>query len=343
MHRFSKYWLFQLIGWLCFALINVYIAILTNELSKQVLIINLLISVFGLLLSHLFRNYILKNKLYSFATEKLLGTVAIAIMLLSIVYNLLYYVSLYFLYEHTLFILKPYSFIGSFVSVYFLFSVWSIIYFSWTYVENNRRNLIERLKMESAMKDLELKTIRSNLQPHFIFNSLNSIRALIDENPELARKAITRISNILRSSITKQEITDTLENELTLVDDYLALEKIRFEERLTFKKNISPSALSIQVPTMMLQTLVENAIKHGISMLEQGGMIAIQASYEHTLLQLEISNTGSLDTDKKHADSLGFGLNSTRQRLKLIYHNNASFDMVEKNNMVHVRIKIKTI
>ncbi|GBL35795.1 uncharacterized sensor-like histidine kinase SAV0224 [Filimonas sp.] len=159
-----------------------------------------------------------------------------AITLLSVVYNVLYYVCIYFLYEESIFKLAPSSFLGSFVSVFFLFSLWSIIYFAWTYVESNRRNLIERLKMESAMKDLELKTIRSNLQPHFIFNALNSIRALIDEDPELARKAITRISNILRSSITKQEVTDTLENELTLVNDYLALEKIRSKNALRSAK-----------------------------------------------------------------------------------------------------------
>jgi len=342
MPRISKYWLFQVIGWLCFAFINIYIAILTEELTREVVIINLLVSLIGLLLSHVFRNYILKHKLYTLDTEKLLATVTISIALLSLVYNILYYGALYFLYEESIFKLKPASLLGSFVSVFFLFSVWSIIYFAWTYIENNRRNLIERLKMESTMKDLELRTIRSNLQPHFIFNSLNSIRALIDENPELARKAITRISNILRSSITKQETTDTLENELTLVTDYLALEKIRFEERLTFSKDISSSSLPLQVPTMMLQTLVENAIKHGISKLEKGGTIHISSSYENELLTLEVVNSGTLDIDNKHEDSLGFGLNATRQRLKILYDTNASFDIFEKNKQVHVLLKIKT-
>lgn len=97
--------------------------------------------------------------------------------------------------------------------------------------------------MEASVKDLEIRTIRSNLQPHFIFNSLNSIRALIDENPELARNAITQISNILRNSITNQEITDSLENELKLVNDYLALEKIRFEERLQYQQKYIPQHL----------------------------------------------------------------------------------------------------
>jgi two-component system LytT family sensor kinase len=342
MLRFSKYWLFQSFGWLSFAFLNIYIAALLNELTKDVLIVNILISVIGFILSHQFRNYILKHKLSSLGTEKLLITLAVAISILSIIYNLIYYLCLYFLYYDTVFSVSASTVFGSFVSVFFLFSVWSIIYFAWTYIETNRSNLIERLKMESSLKDLELKTIRSNLQPHFIFNSLNSIRALIDENPELARKAITHISNILRSSITQQDITDTLENELTLVGDYLALEKIRFEERLNFSKEISASSLPIHVPTMMLQTIVENAIKHGISKLEKGGRIHIEASYNQPILQLEVINTGTLNLDEKNDNSLGFGLNSTKQRLKLIYNNDASFNIFEKDNMVHVLIKIKT-
>ena len=342
MPHISKYWLFQIIGWSCFAFINIYIAILTEELSKEVLVMNFLVSGIGITLSHFYRNYIIRFQLTHLKTEKLLVTVLMAITILSILYNIIYYACLYLMYDNSVFKLKTSTFLGSFVSVFFLFSVWSILYFAWTYIERNRRNFIQQLKMESSMKDLELKTIRSNLQPHFIFNSLNSIRALIDENPEQARKAITRISNILRNSITKQESTDTLENELTLVDDYLSLEKIRFEERLSFSKEIDPASQQIQVPTMMLQTLVENAIKHGISKLEQGGHIHIKTTYQNELLQIEVSNSGYLDVTEQQENSLGFGLNSTRQRLKLLYTEQPSFDIFEKDHMVHVLIKIKT-
>lgn len=342
MPQISKYWLFQLIGWLCFAIFNTYVAILTEELNVRILLINLLISTIGLILSHLFRNFILKHKLPEMDTEKLLITVTIGILLLSVVYNICYYICLYVVYENSVFKLKPSEFLGSFVAVFFLYSIWSIIYFAWTHVENTRRNLIERLKMESTMKDLELRTLRSNLQPHFIFNSLNSIRALIDENPELARKAITSISNILRNSITKQDTTDTLENELTMVYDYLALEKIRFEERLTYHKNIDAASLSIQVPTMMLQTLVENAIKHGISKLEAGGTIYIKTNVIGENLHIEIINTGSLDNSHKNENSLGFGIQSTKQRLQILYNNNAKFSITEKDHNVHVHIQIKT-
>lgn len=339
--RISKYWLFQLTGWLGFTLFNLYIATLTAEFNRDILITNLLISLIGFSLSHLFRNVILKYHLNNFPTEKLLLSVCLGILVLSVCYTVLYYCCLYLVYDTSVFSLGSSEYIGSFISIFFLFSIWSIIYFAWTYVETNRRNLIDKLRMESSVKDLELRTLRSNLQPHFLFNSLNSIRALIDENPEQARKAITRISNILRKSITVQESTDTLENELRVVDDYMALEKIRFEERLTFHKEIDPNTLPLMVPAMMIQTLAENAIKHGIAKLEQGGEVRIKTSLRKDGLHLEVINSGSLQLSNVHEHSLGFGLSSSRQRLKLLYDDKASLDMFEQDNEVHIVVIIQ--
>ena len=138
----------------------------------------------------------------------------------------------------------------------------------------NRNNELDRLKLETTVKELELKTIKSHINPHFIFNSLNSIRALVDENPKRARRAITELSNILRSSMQAEKSeTVTLEKELDIVKDYLALEQMRFEERLKIELEIDEDTLQQPVPPMMLQTLVENAIKHGISKQIKGGVV----------------------------------------------------------------------
>src|SRR5205085_6678051 len=115
------------------------------------------------------------------------------------------------------------------------------------------------------LRKLELKTIKAHINPHFIFNALNSIRALIDEDPNRARNAVTHLSNILRSSMQAEKLeTVPFEKELNIVKDYLALEYIRFEERLKIEYSIEGATLNQPVPPMMLQTLVENAIKHGI-------------------------------------------------------------------------------
>lgn len=153
-----------------------------------------------------------------------------------------------------------------------MIALWFLIYIVYHYLEN-RKDQLDRLKLESTVKELELKTIKSHINPHFIFNSLNSIRALVDENPERARTAITELSNILRSSMQAEKSeTVSLQRELDIVTDYLALEHMRFEERLKVELDIDQDTLTQQVPPMMLQTLVENSIKHGISKLVNGGL-----------------------------------------------------------------------
>lgn len=333
----SKYFLFQAFGWGLFALFNIYFAYMNQELTYQTFYINLLLSVFGFVISHGYRNYILRNQWIQKETEILIRYVLFATGLLAVIYNILYYLLLYLL---RIEVLLPDACIVSFITVYVIFALWNLIYFSWQYLEKSRMFQIETLKMESSLKDLEIKTIRSNLQPHFIFNSLNSIRALIDEDPELARAAITKISNILRNTITKQEATDTLQNELALVEDYLDLEKIRFEERLHFIKNIDAATLGVQIPTMMLQTLIENAIKHGISNLEAGGNVLLNSKTDGSYLIIEVINDINTTQVSTRENSLGFGLSSSKQRLKLLYENEASLSLNFDHDQAVVLIKI---
>ncbi|MEO7765942.1 MAG: histidine kinase, partial [Ferruginibacter sp.] len=122
------------------------------------------------------------------------------------------------------------------INNFFLLFIWNLLYYTFHYVERTRKQEVDTLKLQSLVKELELKTIKSHINPHFIFNALNSIRALVDENPSRARTAITELSNILRSSMQTEKLeTVPLERELNIVKDYLALEKMRFEERLNIE------------------------------------------------------------------------------------------------------------
>ena len=206
-----------------------------------------------------------------------------------------------------------------------LIALWFLIYIAYHYVDRNRKDQLDKLKLESTVKELELKTIKSHINPHFIFNSLNSIRALVDENPERARRAITELSNILRSSMQAEKSeTVTLERELDIVKDYLALEHMRFEERLQVEMDIDKDTLTQHVPPMMLQTLVENSIKHGISKLINGGLVRISADFVGDNLELSVQNTGQLN-GKRNDD--GFGIKSTQDRLNLMYQGKAHFEI----------------
>ncbi|MCS6834197.1 MAG: histidine kinase, partial [Flammeovirgaceae bacterium] len=182
----------------------------------------------------------------------------------------------------------------------------------------------------------------SQLNPHFIFNALNSVKVLIDENPQTAKASIDQLSNILRNSLMmdKKKVIP-LSEELAIVKDYLALEKVRFEERLEIHLDIDENALSFKVPPMMIQTLVENGIKHGIAKLKNGGKISLHAVLENGNLHVEIENSGHYHPPSSGmAKESGYGIRSTLQRLELLYKQKASFS-IENSNKETVRVTLK--
>lgn len=230
----------------------------------------------------------------------------------------------------------------NYILTFILISMWLLIYLVWHYINKNRNDQLDKLKLETTVKELELKTIKSHINPHFIFNSLNSIRALVDENPERARRAITELSNILRSSMHAEKAeTVSLERELDIVKDYLALEQMRFEERLKVKFDIEEETLQHPVPPMMLQTLVENAIKHGISKQVNGGEVLVAARYFGDHLELVVRNTGQLAAV---INGDGFGIRSTQDRLNLMYQGKAVFEIKNADaNTVQSKVTVPVI
>lgn len=223
------------------------------------------------------------------------------------------------------------------IFTFILMALWLSIYMVWHYLQKGQKDKLDRLQLEKTVKELELRTIKSHVNPHFIFNSLNSIRALVEENPARARTAITELSNILRSSLQMEKLeTIPLEKELKIVKDYLALEQIRFEERLKVHFSIDENTLQQPVPPMMLQTLVENAIKHGISRQINGGIINIVSRFNGPNFEIIVQNTGKLEGDHE-----GFGIKSTRNRLHFLHNGNAVFDISNMaGGLVQAHVKI---
>lgn len=225
------------------------------------------------------------------------------------------------------------------IFTFILIALWLLLYMVWHYLERNRKDEFDKINLEKTVKELELNTIKSHINPHFIFNSLNSIRALVDENPQRARSAITELSNILRSSMQVEKMeTVPLHKELDIVRDYLALEQMRFEERLKVEMDIDEDTLEQPVPPMMLQTLVENAIKHGISKKIDGGTVRVISRFINDHFELVVQNSGMLE---ELSFDEGFGLKSTRDRLKFLYKTNSDFQIQNINgNKVEAKISM---
>jgi sensor histidine kinase YesM len=205
-----------------------------------------------------------------------------------------------------------------------LVMVWLCLYYFYHLFDRLNRSEIERFRLMSSVKESELRALKSQVNPHFIFNSLNSLRALIDEDPARARKAVTQLANLLRYSLQSGQLeTVPFEDELDIVNDYLALEQVRHEERLRLRLDISPEALQMRIPPMLLQTLVENAVKYGISPRPEGGEIAIVARNSGGALRIQVSNPGEI-ASKGQASSTGVGLHNAAERLRLIFGEHAT-------------------
>lgn len=339
--KISAYWWCQAAGWGGNMLMNFFFAWTYNrEITTPFLMRSLIIAVLGLVITHFMRWVIIRLNLLQKPFERQV----IYFLLLTFAFSMLYpFISLSLFNILDLFTpeQKMYSFsrllVGSAINAFVTLLVWNLIYFIYHYVETFRKQQLDALNMKSVVKELELKTIKAHINPHFIFNSLNGIRALVDENPARARTAITELSNILRSSmqVEKQE-TVPFEKELSIVKDYLALEQMRFEERLKVNFEIDEDTLEQPVPPMMLQTLVENAIKHGISKNVTGGVIKISSKFVNDHHELVIRNTGQLNGNYNPD---GFGISSTQSRLKLMFGDDAGFSISDVNgNEVEARV-----
>lgn len=346
MNKKKLYWIFQLVGWSSYVLINsiaVNIA-LDSGSENMIRIIPLLTEgIFFILITHGYRLLIRRWAWVSFSMTSLMPRVLIATVVIGM--------SIYMLRVGMIFVLGIYSpglleitrVMGSGTVNAFVVFMWSLFYFIYQYFERYNKSL----KSEAAFHQMELNNLKSQLNPHFIFNSLNSIRALVDENPGKSKIAITQLSNILRNSLTTdQKRLTRFEDELNAVRAYLSLETIRYEERLTTHLDIDPESYRCNVPPLMLQTLVENGIKHGIAKLKQGGEISIETKVENGKLKIMIRNSGQLQfaNGRVNKGHTGLGLLNTKKRLELIYGNSAGFNIEnENNNTVLTQIELPQI
>lgn len=212
-------------------------------------------------------------------------------------------------------------------------AIWQLIYFFFQY--SKKTLLMERQnnQLERTILETEGKVLRAQMNPHFVFNALNSIRALITEDPQKAKKGINQLSKLLRSSLlTDRKKTIPLSEELDTIADYLSLEKIRYEDRLEWEIRGEGHVKKAQIPPMLLQTLVENSIKHGISHSVKGGKIEILMEKTGDKLCIRVINPGHLKTKE---DEIGVGMENSRHRIRLLYGETAQLILrpLDKNHV----------
>jgi sensor histidine kinase YesM len=345
LSRKQIYWISQVTGWYFFIGINLFIISSIEELSWQRILVWIFLGILGILFTHILRRIIRKNNWLSLPLKNtipriLVSSIISGIIIYALVFAASYIAGTFRQDEYNLARL-----IGGISNISILILLWSLIYFVIHYMENYKKKEIESLIWEAAVKDYELKTLKSQLNPHFMFNAMNSIRALIEEDPESAKVAITKLSNILRYSLQMERMERVpLEDEIETVKNYLDLERIRFEDRLKYKLDIERSSEKIEIPPMMIQTLIENGIKHGVAKRTEGGEIQLKSKMVTTSnglkLKIEIRNSGHLSQDQLK-NSTGFGVSNTKHRLNLLFGDDAYFTIKNENgNTVLAEIEI---
>ena len=343
--KVALYWIAQLVGWSAYYGFSILLLLSSEEFKLTVNLVLWMSAciLFSIILSHGLRLVIVKMDLLSMKLPALLGYTILFSFLSAVVLETFQY----FLDTTIQLDFLPSDADDPFVwSIFFLatlrsvilFLLWSGFYYVFVIIEKSRKQEILNLQWQASKNEIELKNLRAQLNPHFLFNSLNSIRALVGINPEQAKTAITQLSGLLRNSINLGKLrVITLHEELELVNNYLKLEQIRFEERLKVQINVDELALSSQIPPLMLQTIVENAIKHGISKSLNGGEIIVNAARKNGTLSILIENTGELDPG--HNES-GVGIANTKKRLAILFGEETGFRLYQEGDRVKAAIEI---
>jgi len=319
MQRSSYYWLCQSLGWFLYGTVGTSVQFAYSQPDIRVAMLAYSGSAILFLFTDGMRSYAKRHRWERLGFLQLGLRVLLATFLMAIVSQSL--VSVLMLWVLKVATVEQYSFFALGLYVFqtmVILLLWSTIYFSFQFFRNYKREEVERWRLQAAVKDAELTALKAQINPHFIFNCLNNIRALILEDTEKAREAITRLSELLRHSIRlDQAETVTLEHELGVVCDYLELEKIQMEERLQYRMDVDEGIGSCKVPTMIVQLLVENAVKHGIAPRPEGGEVCIRILNSQGRLDFEVINSGHLGKGKSRGT--GIGLRNARERLRLLY------------------------
>ena len=219
-------------------------------------------------------------------------------------------------------IYRWYDYLGGAMSSTYLMSCWIGLYFGVRYYESLQAERIAALRAASLAQEAQLKMLRYQLNPHFLFNTLNAISTLIlDNRNHTANSAVTGLSEFLRYTLDQDPMKKvTVAHEVEALNLYLSIEQMRFGERLRLEYAIDAAASSMLVPSLLLQPLIENAIKYAVSPREQGGKIRISARVVDGILQLEVADDGPGMIDATRlANGRGVGIRNTRERLQVLY------------------------
>ena len=339
------FWLFQIGGWGVLSLINIWgLLVIETNLNRQYIVLKgLLFFISGVLATFIIRLYLKKYLSFKKIQSKELKTILMALLLGIVIFLslILLDIPLYNFFHYEKYKIKTISIVSTLLNTFIFISFWILIYISTKIIIRMQKERLERLELEKTLKETQLNTLKGQINPHFMFNSLNNIKGLMLEDVEKSREMITRLSEMLRYSLTKNNLDKIeLSEELEMISNYVELSKIQLEDRLQFSQKIEKNTLKIKIPPMIIQMLIENAVKHGISNLSEGGKVTLKIKEKDKYLNIIVKNSGKLEISKS---ATKIGLNNIKKRISLLYQGRAKFSLSESNNNITAKILLPYI
>lgn len=334
-----NFWIAQLIGWGLMASSNLSVQLIAGFPWRLLLYNSITPLIVGFLVTSAYRHLIRKSNWRDWTLGKVVLMILGSTILLTGSFLVILYSVFIFLFQKENVSLQE---VLSNTMVFLLIMlIWNLLYFCIHYFNNWNLAEIEKWKLASEIKDAQLGSLKSQINPHFVFNTLNNIRSLILEDGDKARDMLLNFSDLFRYALKNTDQSKvTLKEELRIVNQYLELLSIQYEDKLTYGIDVTPDLEHMELPPMMLQLLVENAVKHGISQFKNGGVILINVERGDGFLNVQVKNTGSLKISSQLGDKLGVGLENIRKRLELIYNGKANLKIREAGDQVIAAIKI---
>ncbi|MEM1409029.1 MAG: histidine kinase [Bacteroidota bacterium] len=333
----TGYWICQIAGWSLYGFFGLaMVAIFSGQVRPYFVLNQFMIVGIQLVLSHGLRLWIKRYRIFEKPTVRWVLLLLLGILVTSVITQLITTPIILLITPDDL--TTGYQFIhsvGYLGQAIFVYTIWSAVYATIYFVRNYKQAEIDKWKLEAEVQQAELMALKAQINPHFIFNALNSIRSLIAEDADNARFALTKLSNLLRYAIQFQarELVKVKE-EVEIVKGYLTLEKIQLENRLQVEWSVSGKVLDYKIPAMSIQMLAENAIKHGIAKLAKGGLIRISATEnEPGELQISVENSGRFVANKS-VNGTGIGLSNVENRLKALLNSKAKVEINQKEHDV---------
>ncbi|HEY1205449.1 MAG: histidine kinase [Bryobacteraceae bacterium] len=333
----KTYWACQVLGWGCYSAAGLAGASRQIGWRPTVAVGYLLFGLYSIALTELFRREILRRGWLNADAGRMFRALAPGVVTVGSIQSFLVIAINQALEPSSnTFVREPGAALWLWVSVIGATSIWTILYVALT---AQRRSREKEVHLQLAISEAELRALEAQINPHFLFNCLNSIRGLVVENPALAQDMITRFANILRYNLHRDpNHTVPLASEVEVVSDYLVLESVRLEERLQVRMAIEPGAAEVPIPPMLLQSLVENAVKHGIAPLPAGGELVVSARLDGDALVVEVDSPGHVAD--ANPDASGLGLANTRERLRILYGSRASLRLENRDGRVAATVRV---